>query len=149
VVRRLPLALLLTLHAHAATTAASLAHQLQQIDLDPDACYRVIELNFTKEDLKIYLNSGFIIFTKPVGGVRSGALFLANEESGDAELLIMPPVRSERLSLSTFTNSPNLSEHFKSAALVFSDDTGSQLLTTIQADPSMKWPASSLLTGPR
>jgi hypothetical protein len=138
VVRRLPLLLLLALHAHAATTAASLAHQLQQIDLDPDACYRVIELNFAKEDLKIYLNSGYIIFTKPVDGLRSGALFLANEDSGDAELLIMPPVRSERVSLSTFTNSPNLNEHFRSAALVFSDDTASQLLAQIQADSSMK-----------
>jgi Peptidase family M1 domain len=148
VVRLLPLALILTLHAHAATTAASLAHQLQQVDLDPDACYRVIELNFAKEDLKIYLNSGYIIFTKPIAGVRSGALFLANEESGDAELLIMPPVRSERLSLSTFTHSPNLSEHFKSAALVFSDDTASQLLTAIQADSSMKKNAemASLIT---
>jgi hypothetical protein len=142
------LVLLLALHAHAATTAAALAHQLQQIDLDPDACYRVIELNFAKEDLKIYLNSGYIVFTKPIAGVRSGALFLANEESGDAELLIMPPVRSERLSLSTFTNSPNLSEHFKSAALVFSDDTASQLLTEIQANPGMKKSAemASLIT---
>jgi hypothetical protein len=138
VVRLLPLALLLALHANASTTAASLAHQLQQIDLDPDACYRVIELNFAKEDLKIYLNSGYLIFAKPVAGIRPGALFLAHEESGDAELLIMPPVRSERLSLSTFTNSPNLSEHFNAAALIFSDDTASQLLTEIQANSSMK-----------
>jgi hypothetical protein len=148
VVRRLPLALLLALRAHAADTAASLAHQLQQIDLDPDACYRVIELNFAKEDLKIYLNSGYIIFTKPVAGVRTGALFLANEESGDAELLIMPPVRSERMSLSTFTNSPNLSEHFKSAALIFSDDTASQLLTEIQAGSMKKSPEMARLVTP-
>ena len=137
-VRRLPLLLLLTLHTHAATTAADLAHQLQQISLDPDECYRVIELNFAKEDLKIYLNSGFLIFTKPVAGVRSGAVFVANEEAGDAELLIMPPVRSERLSLSTFTNSPNLNEHFKTAVLIFSDDTASELLSQIQANPSAK-----------
>jgi len=139
VLRLSPLLLLLTLHAQAAnTTAADLAHQLQQISLDPEECYRVIELNFVKEDLKIYLNSGFIIFSKPVSGVRSAAVFVANEEGGDAELLIMPPVRSERLSLSTFTNSPNLNEHFKTAVLIFSDDTAAQLLTQIQANPSMK-----------
>ncbi len=137
--RRLPLLLLLlTLHARAATKAADLAHQLQEISLDTDECYRVIELNFAKEDLKIYLNSGFLIFTKPVAGVRSGAVFVANEEGGDAELLIMPPVRSERLSLSTFTNSPNLNEHFKTAVLIFSDDTAEQLLSQIHANPSMK-----------
>ncbi len=138
-VRLSPLLLLLTLQAHAATTtAADLAHQLQQISLDPEECYRVIELNFVKEDLKIYLNSGFIIFSKPIAGVRSSAVFVANEEGGDAELLIMPPVRSERLSLSTFTNSPNLNEHFKTAVLIFSDDTASELLSQIQANPSMK-----------
>jgi hypothetical protein len=137
--RRLPLLLfLLILRAHATTTAAGLAHQLQQISLDPDECYRVIELNFAKEDLKIYLNSGFLIFTKPIAGVRSGAVFVANEEGGDAELLIMPPVRSERLSLSTFTNSPNLNEHFKSAVLIFSDDTAEQLLAQLHANPGMK-----------
>jgi hypothetical protein len=139
VVRLSPLLLLLTLHAHAATTtAADLAHQLQQISLDPDECYRVIELNFVKEDLKIYLNSGFILFTKPIAGVRSAAVFVANEEGGDAELLIMPPVRSERLSLSTFTNSPNLNEHFKTAVMIFSDNTAAELLQQIQANPSMK-----------
>lgn len=138
-VRLSPLLLLLALHAHAATTtAADLAHQLQQISLDPDECYRVIELNFVKEDLKIYLNSGFILFSKPIAGVRSAAVFVANEEGGDAELLIMPPVRSERLSLSTFTNSPNLNEHFKTAVMIFSDNTAAELLQQIQANPSMK-----------
>jgi len=139
VLRLAPLLLLLTLHAHAATTtAANLAHQIQEISLDPDECYRVIELNFVKEDLKIYLNSGFILFSKPIAGVRSAAVFVANEEGGDAELLIMPPVRSERLSLSTFTNSPNLNEHFKTAVMVFSDNTAAELLQQIQANPSMK-----------
>ncbi|HLK20326.1 MAG TPA: M1 family aminopeptidase [Bryobacteraceae bacterium] len=138
-VRLSPLLLLLTLHAHAApTTAADLARQLHEISLDPDECYRVIELNFVKEDLKIYLNSGFLIFSKPIAGVRSAAVFVANQEAGDAEVLIMPPVRSERLSLSTFTNSPNLNEHFKTAVMVFSDNTAAELLAEMQANPSMK-----------
>ena len=39
-------------------------------------------------------------------------------------MLLLPPTRSERSSLATFTNSPNLEEHFKSAAFVFTDGTG-------------------------
>jgi Peptidase family M1 domain len=137
VVRLSLLLLLLTLRGNA-TTAADLARQLQQISLDPDQCYRVIELNFAREDLKIYLNSGFLIFSKPVAGVATAAVFVANQEGGDAELLLMPPVRSERLSLATFTNSPNLNEHFKTAVMIFSDDTAKELLSQIQANPSMK-----------
>ncbi len=121
-----------------AATAADLAHQFQQISLDPDACYRVIELNFAREDLKIYFNSGYLIFTKPVAGVRSAAVFVASEEGGDAELLLMPPFRSERLSLATFTNSPTLNEHFKAAVMIFSDDTANELLARIEASESMK-----------
>jgi Peptidase family M1 domain len=137
VVRLSPL-LLLAARLLSAATAADLGHQLQQNSLDPDACYRVIELNFTREDLKIYLNSGYLIFTKPVDGLRTGAVFVANQEGGDAELLLMPPVRSERLSMATFTNSPNLNEHFKGAALIFSDDTAKELISEIEARGSIK-----------
>ena len=147
---RLSLALLFLARLVHATSAADLGHQVQQVSLDPDECYRVIELNFVREDLKIYLNSGFLIFTKPVDGVRSGAVFVANEEGGDAELLLIPPVRSERLSLATFTNSPNLNEHFKTAVMIFSDDTAKELLTQIQASSSMKKTPemAELLIGP-
>lgn len=123
---------------HASTTATDLARQVQQVSLDTDECYRVIELNFTKEDLKVYLNSGYLIFAKPIGGVRSGAVFVANSEAGDAEVLLLPPVRSERLSLATFTESPNLDEHFKAAALIFTDGTAADLLAQIQSSPSAK-----------
>lgn len=136
-VRSALLLLVSVLLAHA-ETAADLGRQLQQISLDPDQCYRIIELNFTKEDLKIYLNSGFLIFSKPVTGVRTAAVFVANEEGGDAELLLMPPVRSERLSLATFTDSPTLNEHFKSAVMIFSDDSAADLLAQIQANPILK-----------
>lgn len=121
-----------------ATTAAELAHELQQATLDPAECYRVIELNFAKEDVKLYLNSGYLIFTKPVAGVRSAAVFMANSEDGDAEALLLPPVRSERMSLATFTDSPNLDEHFKAAAFLFTDGTAAELLSGIQANSMMK-----------
>jgi hypothetical protein len=119
-----------------ASTATDIARQLQQATLDPDECYRVIELNFNKEDVKVYLTSGYLIFTQPIAGVRTSAVFVAAVEGGDAEVLLLPPMRSERLSLANFTESPNLDEHFKAAVLVFSDATAAELLSRVQ--PSAK-----------
>jgi hypothetical protein len=137
VVRSLPLLLLIVRLASAAG-AADLSRQLKQITLDPDQCYRVTELNFAKEDIKIYLTSGYIIFTKPIDGIRPGAVFAATAEAGDAEVLLLPPVRSERRSLATFTDAPNLEEHLSSAAFLFTDGTGDDLLAQIQANPAAK-----------
>jgi len=138
VVRSAVLFLLAATRLLDAAAAAELGRELQQVPLDSDACYRVIELNFVREDLKIYLNSGFLIFTKPVAGIRTGAVFVADQEGGDGEVLLMPPVRSERLSLSTFTGSPNLDEHFKAAVMVFSDGTAAELLSAIESSSVMK-----------
>jgi hypothetical protein len=137
VVRCLPLLILFVRFAFAGT-AVDLSDQILHMALDADQCYRVIELNFSKEDVKVYLTSGFIIFAKPIGGLRPAAVFVTNTEGGDAELLIMPPTRSERLSLATFTESPNLEEHINTATLIFTDGTGDDLLKQIQADPAVK-----------
>ncbi len=119
-----------------ATSAGDLARQIQQASLDPDECYRVIELNFAKEDVKIFLASGYLIFSKPIAGLRHGAVFVANAEAGDAEVLLMPPTRSERLSLATFTESPNLEEHFKTATFIFTDRTADDLLARLRDNPA-------------
>jgi hypothetical protein len=121
-----------------AASAADLSRQLKQVALDVDECYRVVDINFTKEDVKVYLTSGYIIFTKPIAGIRPGAIFAASAEAGDAEVLLMPPVRSERLSLATFTESPNLEEHLTAAAFIFTDGSGEELLAQIQANPASK-----------
>ena len=137
--RLLPaLVLLASLRPAFALTAADVGDQIQQISLDPAECYRVLDLNFNKEDVKVYLASGYLVFSKPVQGVRLGALFVANAEAGDADILLLPPTRSERSSLNTFTNSPNLEEHFKSAAFVFTDGTGDDLLAQLQNNPASK-----------
>ncbi len=137
--RLLPaLVLLASLRPAFALTAADVGAEIQQISLDPAECYRVLDLNFNKEDVKVYLASGYLVFSKPVQGVRLGALFVANADAGDADILLLPPTRSERSSLNTFTNSPNLEEHFKSAALVFTDGTGDDLLAQLQNNPASK-----------
>lgn len=121
-----------------ALTAAQLGDEIQQASLDPTECYRVLDLNFNKEDVKVYLGSGYLVFTKPIQGTHPGAVFVASTEGGDADVLLLPPTRSERASLATFTNSPNLEEHFKSAAFVFTDGTGDQLLAQLQSNPASK-----------
>jgi hypothetical protein len=139
VFRFLPALLLLaSLRPAIALTAADLSDEIQHVALDPNECYRVLDLNFHKEDLKVYLGSGYLVFTKPVRGMRLGAIFVANAEGGDADVLLLPPTRSERSSLATFTNSPNLEEHFKSAAFVFTDGTGDDLLAQLQNNPASK-----------
>jgi len=138
VFRFLPaLILLASLRPACARTAAELGDEIQHIALDPAECYRVLDLNFSKEDVKVYLGSGYLVFAKPVRGTHLGAVFVAND-SGDADVLLLPPTRSERSSLATFTNSPNLEEHFKTAAMVFTDGTGDDLLAGLQNNPASK-----------
>jgi hypothetical protein len=121
-----------------AGTAADLGDEIQNISLDPAECYRVIDLNFSKEDVKVYLGAGYVVFAKPTRGSRLGAVFVATADGGDADVVLLPPTRSERSSLATFTNSPNLEEHFKTAAFVFTDGTGDDLLAQVQNNPSAK-----------
>ncbi|HEX8984967.1 MAG TPA: M1 family aminopeptidase [Bryobacteraceae bacterium] len=128
------LALFIPALAHAAgTTAADLGRRILDAGLDPDECYQVRELRFNREDARLYLTEGLLIFGKPVNGVRLSAVFSGDVEGGDAELLVMPPHRSERLSLASFSGSPNLDEHFRTAIFLFSDDTYPELLKLIAA----------------
>jgi len=117
--------LLLLPSAHCAWegTAAELAAEIRAAGLDRDECYRVREVSFAKEDLRFYFTEGYLAFGKPVDGRRRSAIFLGEVEAGDAEVLVFPPTRSERLALSRAVKSPNLNEHFKLAVMVFSDDT--------------------------
>ncbi len=97
--------------------------QIREAGLDSERCYRVRDLDFAKEDVRFYFTDGYLTFGKPVDGRRYSAVFMAEVEAGDAEILVFPPSRSERLSLARATGSPNLNEHFKLAAMLFTDDT--------------------------
>ncbi|HSW48941.1 MAG TPA: M1 family aminopeptidase [Bryobacteraceae bacterium] len=112
--------------------ASELAGQIREAGLDPDECYRVRDLSFTREDLRFYFTDGYLIFGKPVDGRRRAAVFAAEEDAGDAEVLVFPPTRSERMSLAKSANSPNLNEHFRQAVMLFSDDTYEVIFKQIQ-----------------
>jgi len=125
------------LHAQTPSTsnrAAQLGALLAQNQFDPDACYRVNDLKISREDVSVYLTSGYLILAKKVNGVRSAALFSADVDAGDAEVVVLPPNRGERLSLASFTESPNLDEHFRVGMMLFSDETGAELERKIEAD---------------
>jgi len=121
-----------------AASASDVGNQVEHISLDAAECYRVLDLNFAKEDLKIYLASGYLIFAKPIGGSHLGAIFVTSAEAGDADVLLIPPTRSERSSLTKFTSSPTMEEHFKAAAFIFTDGTGDQLFAQLQSNPAAK-----------
>ena len=101
----------------------ALSHALKQAQLDPEACFRVRDFTYRRNEVRIYLTEGVLMFRKPVNGMRTGAVFVASEELEDAEILMIPPNRMERKSLASFTGSPNLDEHFRSAVFVFTDGT--------------------------
>lgn len=122
----------------AQTRVADLAQRMLNAGLDPDECYQVRDLRLAREDLRMYLTEGYLVFGKPVDGVRMSAVFTGEVEGGDAELLLLPPRRSERLSLANSAQTPNLDEHFKSGVLVFSDDTYAEIMKQLQDSGTLK-----------
>ena len=120
----------------AGPTAAETARAVRDAGLDLDQCYRVRDLSLYKEDIRLYFNDGYLMFSKPVAGERIAAIFTADVEGGDGEILLLPPQRGERQSLARFTGSPNLNEHFQAALLIFTDDSGSALLQSIEKQGS-------------
>ncbi len=132
--------------AAAQPSAADLAATLQHLSLDREQTYRVRDLHLTRGDIKFYLSEGVLSFAKPIAGHMVAAVFTTQDvEAGDAEVLALPPRRSERVSLASFIKSPNLNEHFGTAAFFFSDDTAHELLSQI-AEPSLHG-APELLSG--
>ncbi len=117
----------------AGQTAAAIGEQLRRLELDPESCYRVRDLELIREDIRIFLNDGVLIFSQPLEGRRVLAMFRATEPADDAEVLIRPPDRGERASLARATGSPNLNEHFQTAVFVFGDGGAEDLLKEIEA----------------
>src|SRR5215475_12233419 len=118
----------------AGPSGSELAKQIREAGLDPTECYRVRDLSFQKEDIRIYLTDGYLIFSKPIDGNRRSAVFTAEVEGGDGEVLLLPPYRGERQSLAMFTQSANLDEHFQAALMIFTDASTQSLLDRMVKD---------------
>lgn len=131
------LALLLQLPL-AAGTAADVARALRETSFDRGECYRVRDLNLVKEDIRIYLTDGHLIFSKPVAGHRIAAVFMADTEGGDGEVIVFPPDRAERRALAAFTHSPNLDDHFHDALFLFTGAEYDELQSQIAQNAGNK-----------
>ncbi len=114
--------------AGGAQSAADVAREVREMSLDPGECYRVRDLALRKDEARIFLTDGYLIFAKPIAGVVAmSAVFTADVEGGDAELLVLPPNRGERRSLASYIGAPNLDEHLTAAVLIFSHDWSTKL----------------------
>jgi hypothetical protein len=122
----------------AGPSAAELARSIHEAALDPQECYRVRDLSFRKDDIRLYFTEGYLIFSKPVAGRPVSAVFTTDVEGGDGEVIVLPPSRGERQSLAAFTQSPNLDEHLITALMVFTDGTGTLLHDLIQKEGAGK-----------
>src|SRR5204863_4509403 len=118
--------------------AAEAAARIKDAGLNPEDCYRVRDLTLSKEDIRFYFTDGYMIFGKPAGDAPISAVFVTTSQGGDAEVLTLPPTRSERQSLAGFTGSPNLNEHFQLAVLLFTDHTYRDLIAQLRDNPSNK-----------
>jgi len=114
-------------------SAAELGKAILNAGLDASACYRVRDLEISEGDAQFYLADGYIIFGKPVDGAPLAAVFSAEVEGGDAEVLLLPPNRSERRALAVYTGSPNLDEHFTNAIFLFTEAQARGLAEQIRA----------------
>jgi hypothetical protein len=136
---RLAVLALLFPAALTAGPGADLAKSIREAGFDRNQCYRVRDITFTKEDIRVYLTEGNLIFSKPVAGRPIAALFSsADVENGDGEIILLPPDRAERRSLANFVHTPNLDDHFRTALFVFTGDEYQELQAAIAASPSNK-----------
>lgn len=122
----------LSLAAQPVGKLQQLSQSLRDASLDPTTCFRVREFAYRRNEVRLFLTEGVLIFRKPVNGVRTGAVFVANEAIEDAEVLMIPPNRMERRSLASFTGAPNLDEHFQAAVFLFTDGTGEKWLEQLE-----------------
>ena len=122
----------------AAGPASDLARAIRENSFDRDQCYRIRDLTLVREDIKFYFTDGHLIFSKPIAGRPIAALFVADVEGGDAEVILLPPDRGERRSLASYTHSPNLDEHFHTALFVFTGDEYQALLAQFPSNPTNK-----------
>ena len=119
-----------------AGVGADFVRALHESTFDRNECYRVRDITIVKDDLKIYLTDGHLIFSKAIDGHRIAAAFAADVEGGDGEVILLPPNRAERTSLASYTGAPNLNEHFRAAMFIFTGPDYDAILSQLPRNPA-------------
>jgi len=119
-----------------AGTASDLARTIRENSFDREECYRVRDVSINKEDNRLYFSQGYLIFSKPVAGRPIAAVFSADSDGGDGEIILFPPDRAERRSLAVYTDSPNLNEHFRGLLMLFTDDMAARIKSELSNNPT-------------
>ena len=115
-----------------AQTATEQLQLIQRTTLDPRQCYRVRDLFLAREDVKLYLTDGYLLFAKPFAERTFAAAFVPNSPLDQGEILVIPPTAQERQSLVRFISEPVLNLSFRSALMFFTDDTAEALRAALQ-----------------
>ena len=129
---RLATAIILAALGLGATEGAADLRKIRSLELDPERCYRVRDVYLEREDVKLYFTDGHLIFAKPVLGKTVAALFLATSPTDVGEVLVIPPLPSERQSMARFLGETILNEKFRNAMMFFTDDTPEALDAAIK-----------------
>ena len=107
---------------HCPQTANDLYAQIRSVGLNPQRVYHVRDASIHHPDLDLTLESGTLAFTEDICGRTTGAFY-----EGAGEVLLRPPTRVERGSMTLFTGMAILEEQFSSVYLRFNDDTAALL----------------------
>lgn len=129
--------------------AAKVSAALHQAALDPEACFRIRDLSLERGGIRFYLTDGFLVFSKPIENNIVAAVYSAIDPGDDAELILRPPVRSERAALAQATGTPNLNAHFSLAVMLFTDGTAAELTRQIEAGLVKRAPEQGLIIASR
>ncbi len=105
-----------------APSVTALHRALRSVRLDPTQVYTIRDASLDREDIHLTFTDGTLAFSTAVDGRITAAFF-----EGDGELLVVPPDKIERGSLTLFTGAPVLEERFSSIYLRFDDDTAQRL----------------------
>ncbi len=108
--------------SHCPPSAADLYSRIRSVGLDSERIYHVRDASIHRPNLDLTLDDGTLAFTEDICGRITGAFF-----EGEGEVLLQPPNRVERASMTLFTGMAILEEQFMSAYLRFNDDTAALL----------------------
>jgi hypothetical protein len=111
-------------------TTSGLYARIRSVGLDPQRVYHVRDASIDRPNLHIDFDDGTLAFTEDICGRITGAFF-----EGEGEVLLRPPNRVERGSLSLFTGMAILEEQFTGGYLRFNDDTAAVLQRSLTPAP--------------